>query len=263
MAEFDGIIFSDLHLDASKPRLNELFDAFVNRVEGTPEVACLGDLSEYWIGRKHLQCEQGRYVFEQMQRLAKPARRAIWVNGNRDHMFKGTARKAGFKTRRNRYFGEFCGVQTDLEHGDLFCTRDRKYQRFRLWFRNTPWGLMGEFFPASKGHQLCQYMRSKSQGEFARRDPEYFGIQRDAVERQVARGAEVIVCGHVHTPFSRDYSRGGHTGRLYVMSDWRDDGAVVCVVKDGEFKLVRFDGEEFHDFAAPEKQGNYSLEMVS
>lgn len=262
MPEFDGVIFSDLHLSEDKPRLNELFEAFVQRVEGTPEVACLGDLAEYWIGRKHLQCEQGRYVFDLMARLAKPARRAIWVNGNRDHMFKGTARKAGYRTYRNRYFGEFCGTPSDLEHGDLFCTRDRVYQRFRLWFRNTPWGLLGELFSAERAHRLCKYMRSKSQGEFARRDPEHYGIQPEPVKRLVSRGARVIVCGHVHTPFSRDYAADGSTGRLYVTSDWREDGAVVCVVKGGEFKLMRFDGRDFHEFDAPEKQGIYSLELA-
>ncbi|MBK8207735.1 MAG: hypothetical protein IPK87_13245 [Planctomycetes bacterium] len=262
MAEFDGILFSDLHLSADKPRLNELFDAFVDRVEGTPEVACLGDLMEYWTGSKHLQCEHGQYIFRQMSRLAKGARRAIWVNGNRDHMFQGTARKAGYDTYRNRYFGEFCGVQADLEHGDLFCTRDRKYQRYRLWFRNVPWGLMGVFVPAASGHKFCQYLRSKSMGEFARRDPEYYGIQRSPVERLVFRGAKVIVCGHVHTPFSRNYQGAKDIGRLHVMSDWRENGAVVCTVKNGEYKLMRFDGENFTEFAAPESQGVYEFEMA-
>jgi UDP-2,3-diacylglucosamine hydrolase len=263
MAEFDAVLFSDLHLFEDKPRLNELFDAFVDRVEGTPEVACLGDLMEYWTGRKHLYNAHGRHVFEQMARLAKPARRAIWVNGNRDHMFQGSARKAGYTACRNRYRGEFGGAVCDLEHGDLFCTRDRQYQRFRLWFRNVPWGLLGLFFTAKAGHRMCRYMRGKSIGETARRDPEHYGIQAEAVQREVARGAKVIVCGHVHTPFARDYVSGDNTGRLFVMSDWRDNGAVVCVVKDGQFKLMRFDGNGFSDFAAPEKQGTYSLEMAA
>jgi UDP-2,3-diacylglucosamine pyrophosphatase LpxH len=122
---------------------------------------------------------------------------------------------------------------------------------------------MGEFCSAEKGHALCRYMRSKSQGEFARMDPDHFGIQREPVERLVSRGAEVIVCGHVHTPFARDYAAGGNTGRLYVMSDWRENGAVVCTVKDGEFKLMKFDGDEFTEFDAPDRQGNYSLELAA
>jgi UDP-2,3-diacylglucosamine hydrolase len=178
-------------------------------------------------------------------------------------MFKGLARKAGYDAYRNRYRGEFGGRQVDLEHGDLFCSKDRQYQRFRLWFRNTPWGLLGELMPASAGHRLCKYMRSKSIGETARRDPEHYGIQPETVEREIQRGAEVIVCGHVHSPFSRDYVVDGKTGRLHVMSDWREDGAVVCVAKDGEFKLMKFDGNEFTDFNAPSEQGNYSLEMAA
>ncbi|MBZ0134982.1 MAG: metallophosphoesterase family protein [Planctomycetes bacterium] len=263
MAEFDAVIFSDLHLHDDKPRLNELFAAFVDRVEGTPEVACLGDLLEYCIGRKHIRSEHGRFVFEHMQRLAKPAKRAIWVNGNRDHMFQGIARKAGYTACRNRYRGEFGGQICDLEHGDLFCSRDKQYQRFRLWFRNFPWGLLGCFFSEQKAHAMCRYMRSKSIGETARRDPEHYGIQAEAIQREIQRGARVIVCGHVHTPFSRAYVSGEDTGRLFVTSDWRKNGAVVCVAKDGEFKLMWFDGDKFSDFEAPDKQGTYLLEAAT
>jgi UDP-2,3-diacylglucosamine hydrolase len=262
MAEFDGVIFSDLHLAEDKPRLNALFDAFVDRVEGTPEVACLGDLLEYCIGRKHQQLEHGRHVVRQMARLAKPAKRAIWVSGNRDHMFTAVARRAGYSTFQNRYFGEFCGQTVDLEHGDLFCTADRQYQRYRVWFRKTPWGLLGELVPASTAHRFCLWMRSKSKGESARKDPEHFGIQPGAVQRMVTRGARQIVCGHVHTPFSRNYTGNKEVGRLHVMSDWRENGAVVCTVKEGEFKLMWFDGESFAPFDAPEKQGIYQLEMA-
>lgn len=263
MAEFDAVIFSDLHLFDDKTRLNELFASFVDRVEGTPEVACLGDLLEYCIGRKHVHSDHGKFVFEHMQRLAKPAKRAIWVNGNRDHMFQSTAKRAGWTACRNRYRGEFGGQQCDLEHGDLFCSKDREYQRYRLWFRNVPWGLMGEFVPAARAHKFCKYLRSKSIGETARRDPEHYGIQPEPVQREILRGARVIVCGHVHTPFSRTYIGGKDVGRLFVMSDWRENGAVVCVAKAGEFKLMRFDGDRFTDFEAPEKQGIYSLEVAA
>jgi len=263
MAEFDGVIFSDLHLSEDKPRLNALFDAFVSRVQGTPEVACLGDLFEYCIGRKHLQLEHGRHIFEHMQRLAKGARRAIWVAGNRDHMFNSSARKAGFDAYRNRYFGEFCGVAADLEHGDLFCTADRQYQRYRLWFRNVPWGLLGALVSAQTSHRFSRWLRSKSKGESARKDPDHYGIQRSPVERLVFRGARAIVCGHVHTPFSRNYQGAKNIGRLYVTSDWRDNGAVVCVVKNGEFSLKWFDGEGFTEFSAPDKQGIYQFEMAT
>lgn len=262
MTEFDAVLFSDLHLADGTTKLNALFDAFVDRVKGTPEVACLGDLTEYWIGKGHLNCEFGRFLSERMARLAKPAKRAIWVNGNRDFRFAPHARKIGYQAFRNRYEGEFAGRQVSLDHGDLFCTKDCEYQRFRLWFRNFPWWAIEPLITDNAAHRLCQFFRGKSKGEGARRDPDYYGIQPEPVERLVNRGAEVIVCGHVHTPFSRDYQTGGGSGRLLVMSDWREDAAVVCVVKDGEFKLVKFDGDDFVDFKPPTKQGTYSLELA-
>ena len=62
MPEFDGVLFSDLHLSEDSPELNALFEAFIDRVAGTPEIACLGDLTQYWIGKRHLENDFGQYI---------------------------------------------------------------------------------------------------------------------------------------------------------------------------------------------------------
>lgn len=258
MAEFDGILFSDLHLSPDTPGLNSLFDAFVERVAGTPEIACLGDLSEYWIGYKHLQTDFGRHVNSQMQRLAAESRRAIWVPGNRDFLFSWQAGESGWQVCRNVYEGDFCGRRVAFEHGDRFCTLDREYQRFRMWFRRLPWRLMNLMISAERGHRMAKDMRGKSKGAIARKNPSAFGIQDGPVQRLVSRGAEVIVCGHVHTPFAREYEGGGKKGTLHVMGDWHENSAVVCTVKEGRFRLMKFDGEGFKPFEAPEVQEVYS-----
>jgi UDP-2,3-diacylglucosamine hydrolase len=253
MPEFDAVLFSDLHLSPKKPRIDELFDAFCDRVAGTPEIACLGDLTEYWIGFPQLKDPHGRHVYDQLARLAKGAKRAIFVGGNRDFLMRHDACKVGYQGIKNVYEGEFAGRRVALEHGDLLCTTDRKYQRFRFWFQNFPWWIL-QYTIAPQGHKIAQYFRSRSTGETARKTPSTHGIQAPPVERLIKRGAEVIVCGHVHTPFIREYSSNGRTGRLLVTSDWRGDGAVVCTVKNGVFSLVKFDGDRFLPFDAPSAQ---------
>jgi UDP-2,3-diacylglucosamine hydrolase len=257
MAEFDGIIFSDLHLSPDTPRLNELFDAFVKRVAGTPEVACLGDLTEYWTNHHQARRDHGRRLVTNLSALAAGAKRAIWIAGNRDFTFDPVAEQAGFTAYRNRYSGEFCGRQVALEHGDRFCTLDHRYQRFRWWFRRVPWRFMSRLTPERTAHNFARMLRRRSLGETARKNPSKFGLQPEPVERLVSRGAEVIVCGHVHTPFTREYRAAGNVGRLYVVSDWRDDGGVVCTVKDGDFALMRFTGDSFEPFDAPSEQMLY------
>jgi UDP-2,3-diacylglucosamine hydrolase len=257
MADFDGILFSDLHLSPDTPNLNALFDAFVDRVSGTPEIACLGDMVEYWTDHRQAQTDHGRQLTANMRRLADGAKRAIWIAGNRDFTFDPTAERAGWTTQRDQYLGDFCGRRVALEHGDRFCTLDRKYQRFRWWFRRMPWRLMARLTPESTVHWFARSLRRRSLGETARKNPSKFGLQPEPVERLVSQGAEVIVCGHVHTPFTRQYSAGGKAGELHVMSDWRDDGAVVCTVKDGKFELMKFNGDTFEPFDAPSEQRVY------
>lgn len=254
MPEFDGVLFSDLHLSEDSPELNALFEAFIDRIAGTPEIACLGDLTQYWIGKRHLENDFGQYINSLMTKLAKGSDRALWVPGNRDFLFDTQARKAGYEVYGNIYEGQFAGQRVALEHGDRFCSLDRKYQRFRWWFRKIPWRFLEIFVSSKRGHRWALSIRSKSEGKTARKNPSMFGIQDEPVERLVARGAKTIVCGHVHTPFTRDYRSGEHHGRLHVMGDWHEDGSVVCVVKDGEFKLMTFDGNNFVDFEAPTEQ---------
>ncbi|MCC6575483.1 MAG: UDP-2,3-diacylglucosamine diphosphatase [Planctomycetes bacterium] len=254
MAEFDAVLFSDLHLSPKTPAQNRLFDAFVERVAGTPEVACLGDLTEYWIGYHQLTDDHGVHVIAQLAKLARGTKRAIFVGGNRDFLMRPEARSAGFETFKNVYEGEFAGRRVALEHGDRFCSLDRKYQRFRWWFRKVPWWIVQAVVTASQGHRIAQYVRRKSKGETARRNPSMFGMQPKPIERLVARGAEFVIAGHVHFPFSKEYASAGKRGRLMVMSDWRADEAVVCVAKNGQFELRRFNGVEFLPFDAPAEQ---------
>lgn len=261
MPEFDAVIFSDLHLSATTERKNQLFDAFVERVAGTPEVACLGDLTEYWIGAPQCEEPHGGHVYDNLRKLAAGTKRAIFVGGNRDFMMRFDARRIGYKAFKNVYEGEFAGRRVAMEHGDLFCSRDKKYQLFRLWFQGMPWRLI-RFITRFKGHGVAKYFRSKSTGETARKSPSFYGIQNQPVERLVRRGAEVIVCGHVHTPFIREYSSAGRSGKLYVTSDWRGDGGVVCTVKSGQFSLMKFDGEKFMPYDAPSEQPDVMPAMV-
>lgn len=254
MPEFDGVLFSDLHLSPSTERLNELFDSFVDRVEGIRHIACLGDLTEYWIGRAQLKQEHGLHVFRQLERLAKAAKQAILIPGNRDFLIRPQARQAGFEVHRDLYEGEFANVRVALEHGDRFCSRDRKYQRFRWWFRKLPWWMLLGIASPSQLHRIAGGIRKRSAGTTVRKQVSVFGVQPAPIERLIRRGAEIVVGGHVHQPFTREHKSGGRTGRVLIMSDWREEGAVVCTVKDRHFELKLFDGRDFLDFEAPSAQ---------
>lgn len=250
MAEFDGVLFSDIHLSENTPELTRMFDNFVDRVKGTPYVACLGDLTEYWVGWKHLRDPYGKHIFEQLKRLSEGTKKSVWISGNRDFMFDGQAKAAGYVMRRNLFEGDFAGRRVALEHGDRFCTLDKKYQRFRAWFRRLPLATIGKPFSAEKQHKFARYIRGRSPSDTARKSPSMFGIQDKPVERLAKRGAEFIIAGHVHAPFQKTV--GG--AQLLVMSDWHDGAAVVCTVKDGEFALKLFDGDAFLDYDAPSEQ---------
>nr|MDC1142933.1 metallophosphoesterase family protein [Planctomycetota bacterium] len=254
MPEFDGVIFSDLHLSPDTPRLNELFEAFVEQTAGTPHVACLGDLTEYWIGYMQTRQPHGKFVVEQLAKLGNAAKQAIWVGGNRDFLLAPQAKSVGYKSYRNVFEGEFAGVKVALEHGDRFCTLDREYQKFRCWFRKIPWGLLQLVISEKRGHKMAQGVRRKSKGETVRKQISMFGMQDAPIERLVKRGAKYVVAGHVHTPFAKPYGES----TLLVNSDWRPDGAIVCVAKDGEFSLMKFDGDGFKPFDAPTEQKVYT-----
>jgi len=126
------LFISDLHLDASRPAITELFLTFL-RTEATQAHALyiLGDLFEAWIGDDDPAPEH-QTVIAALHELNAQGVELYFMHGNRDFLIGADfAAHSGCTLLADPTLIDLYGTPTLLMHGDTLCTDDIAYQNFR------------------------------------------------------------------------------------------------------------------------------------
>src|SRR5215475_8797807 len=119
------LFISDLHLDASRPGITQLFLAFVeNEASKAAALYILGDLFEAWIG-DDASDEVGDAVAEGLSRLHARGVPCFYIHGNRDFLIGDAyARRARMTLLPDGSVVEIEGRMVLLMHGDTLCIDD-------------------------------------------------------------------------------------------------------------------------------------------
>ena len=229
---------SDLHLGPARPDLTEAFLAFLARIRAEQaDLYLLGDLFEAWIGDDDPR-PYARRVAEAL--AATSATRPVrFLHGNRDFLLGPEyARRSGLVLLPDPWRGTLAGVPTVLTHGDLLCTEDRAYQRFRRYSREP--GRQTRFLARPLWWRRSVVGLARARGRLRRRRaPEaWMDVQPEAVETLLREsGARRLVHGHTHRPAWHRLELGGEPAERIVLGPW-DGEARVLILDEGEGRLV-------------------------
>ncbi len=213
------LLLSDLHLPAQPSRLRE---AFVEFLEGparkAQQVFILGDLFEYWIGD-----DAGLQTYaKEISRIAALTASGVevyFMAGNRDFLVgKGFAEISGAKILRDPCITTLQGIPTLLSHGDVFCTDDVGYQKWRRISRNSIIQGLFLLMPRAWRERIAGDLRSQSAGNKAAKALEIMDVNNTAIatafkQNKVGR----IIHGHTHRP--ADHRDASGQERI-VLADW-------------------------------------------
>jgi len=132
-----SLFIADLHLDVRRPALIEAFEAFLRtEARGAEVLYILGDLFEVWIGDDN-RAEGLHGALAALQALTQKGTPVRFLHGNRDFLVGSTfARRTGVELMPQRQVIDLYGTPTLVEHGDLLCTDDVAYQRYRRRIRH-------------------------------------------------------------------------------------------------------------------------------
>ena len=127
------LFISDLHLCASRPRINRSFFDFLERTARAAEqLYVLGDFFEYWAGDDDIDEPFNRSIVDAIARLASSGVGVFLMHGNRDFLIGDLFCKAsGATLLADPTLIDLNGTRTLLMHGDTLCTDDIEYQNFR------------------------------------------------------------------------------------------------------------------------------------
>lgn len=215
------LLLSDLHLPNEASPLRTAFARFLaGPAREADELYILGDLFEYWIGDdvglREYEAEAG-----ELRTLRRHGVRIFLMHGNRDfvvgHRF---AQAAGVELIADPLKVDLAGAPTLLSHGDIFCTDDHAYQRWRRISRNKLGQAVFHLLPESQRLRIAGSARSGSRNKPGAIMDVNEGAVREAFRRhQVSR----IIHGHTHRPAEHRYDIDGRTCERIVLADWRPE----------------------------------------
>lgn len=213
------LFISDLHLPAQPSKLR---DVFIQFLEGpalqAEKLYILGDLFEYWIGD-----DVGLQVYaREVSRLAALTARGVpvyFMHGNRDFMVGSNfAGISGIKILPDPSVIDLYGQPTLLSHGDLFCTDDVGYQRWRGFSRNrfAQWCFLR--MPVTWREKFAGSTRAQSSKGKVYKSQDIMDVNTQAIAAAFETWrVRNLIHGHTHRPSNHRTDSGCER---IVLADW-------------------------------------------
>ena len=219
---------SDLHLNQDRPDITK---AFLNFLENTAYKAeklyILGDLFEAWIGDD----DQNEFISEIQNALIRinKTTKVLFMHGNRDFLIgPDFASSAGMKILTDPVVEEMFGDPVLLMHGDLLCTEDIDYQKFRKVSRDINW--QKEFLskPLAERRIIAQNLRGASKEATGKKKEEIMDVSECEVIKIIQESSvSLLIHGHTHRPNTHSIALEKHTAKRIVLGDWDEYGWYV------------------------------------
>ncbi|HDO1355472.1 UDP-2,3-diacylglucosamine diphosphatase [Aeromonas veronii] len=232
------LFISDIHLSAQRPDMTAALVRFLEHdAPGADALYVLGDLFEFWIGD-----DDPNPLHQQMAdaflALSQQNVPIYFIHGNRDFLLgQQFAKRAGMTLLGDPCVIELYGERVVLSHGDLLCTLDEGYQKFRRitqlkWLR---WLFLR--LPLARRQAIACKMRGQSQMENAHKSQIIMDVTPAAVDDTLrAHDCRMMIHGHTHRPAIHDFTLDGHPARRIVLGDWFEQGSVL-ICRPGEQRL--------------------------
>ena len=212
---------SDLHLHEGRPDITQAFVGFLEETAPKAEkLYILGDLFEVWIGDDN----QSKFISEIRESLLKVNKTTeiFFMHGNRDFLLGPEfASSSGMKLISDPYVEEMFGSPVLLMHGDLLCTKDVDYQKFRKTSRDPEW--QKDFLSKSlaERQKMAKELRDVSKEATGQKKEEIMDVSRSEVIKTMRESdVDLLIHGHTHRPDSHKIDIDDLSSRRIVLGDW-------------------------------------------
>ncbi len=250
LASGDTFFVSDIHWqpptsDHGKPTgpFGRFLDQLACRAarEGPCTLYVLGDLFDFWFERNGETFSFYAPHIDALRAAVERGVRLVLLFGNRDFTY-GSALPSlcGAEIAGDRVELAVGETRILLQHGDLLCTDDWRYQRYRRFIRSSSVRAAMRLLSMRQMTRLIGWMRRASQAEIDRKAPSSMTVVDAAVAQDLADGFDLVMCGHVHRPERRAVKGAASTAELITLGSWDIDGGWYVSANGGCLELMRF-----------------------
>jgi UDP-2,3-diacylglucosamine hydrolase len=229
------LFISDLHLSPSRPHITSLFLSFLEqRARGVGTLFILGDLFDCWVGDDDPTPPRSE-VMNGLRQLVDAGTEVNLLQGNRDFlMAEAFAGECGAHLLNDCTVIDCNGEPTLLMHGDLLCTDDHTYQRFRALSRSPEWQSNVLSKPLWVRLGLARWYRIRSYFHKRQQTTEIMDVNTQAVWRYAEDyGVSQLIHGHTHRPGYNAMMVGAQTIHRYVLGDWGKTARILSLNSSG------------------------------
>lgn len=225
-----SLFIADLHLSASRPRINRVFFDFLTGVAPQAEALyVLGDLFEYWAGDDDSADPFHADVIAALRALSRIGVALYLMHGNRDFLLgRKFADACGATLLPDPAMVEIYDMPTLLMHGDSLCAADVEYQLFREQVRDPAWQAAFLDRPLNQRRVEVEALRRRSEREKRDKPSVIMDVTPAAVEAALREnGYPRLIHGHTHRPARHLHQIDGRNCERWVLSDWYERGAYL------------------------------------
>ncbi|MDN5873984.1 MAG: UDP-2,3-diacylglucosamine diphosphatase [Sinobacteraceae bacterium] len=218
------LLLSDLHLSAEATELRKGFLAFLaGPARSAQAVYILGDLFHAWAG-DDLGLIDFKAEYQALKELTSSGVPVSFMHGNRDFLIGSRwAAATGVRILPDPFIAKLPDGPALLSHGDILCTDDRAYLRYRRVVRNRVVQWLFLHLSVRLRRAITHRLRS---GSTARQQQVGAGTISD-VNAAAVRAALLdhqqtrLIHGHTHRPARHDIALPNVNGCRIVLADWR------------------------------------------
>lgn len=230
------LFISDLHLAPSRPQMVAALQALLRGpARDAAALYILGDLFDSWVGDDQLREPVAAAVAGALAELSAQGVPIYLQNGNRDFLLgEHFAKVCGAKLLPDAVVHDLHGTPTLLMHGDLLCTDDIDYQRFRRYWADPKRRRRALSRPYFVRRAVAAVLRFASQRASARKNASIMDVNAGAVIAAMREyGVNRMIHGHTHRPARHVVSVDGEAGERWVLADWYRVGSYLEVSAAG------------------------------
>ncbi len=225
------LFISDLHLDPERPTGERLFlDFLQRRARGASALYILGDLFEIWLGDDAI-LPASKPILNALGRLADEGVELHVMHGNRDFLLgEGFCTLTGARLLEDPALIQLNGTPTLLMHGDLLCTDDTDYQKFRAMVRSPAWQREQLSKSPQQRLELARRLRQQSRSAGGTKRAEIMDVNQSTVENTMrSHGARQLIHGHTHRPAEHRFTLDEQPATRFVLPEWSGEkGGLLC-----------------------------------
>jgi UDP-2,3-diacylglucosamine hydrolase len=224
------LFISDLHLCASRPRINQLFfDFLATTARSADQLYILGDFFEYWAGDDDIDDPFNRSIIDAVSTLASSGVSIFLMHGNRDFLIgEKFCHAAGVTLLQDPTMIDRNGMRTMLMHGDTLCTDDVEYQNFRKQVRDPLWQRQFLAQPLAQRKAITEDLRRRSETEKQTKSLDIMDVTQASVAAALREhNYPRLIHGHTHRPALHRHVVDGNHCERWVLTDWYEGGGYL------------------------------------